>query len=226
LETCRQDSDWMCVTKYMLRVVSILDMCQRGRIISLVKSHALLGNACSTSMEEKVCGGMREVLEIKSQALIPKIAMCWPVVQGLFGKDLCYRDNAELCKVVHMCMKCLPLIATGMRQDFSAWTKYVVGVTPSENWIEECGIIDQHVLGLTRCNQMVFLGTGMLTKNTCEFQIGGLNIAALEANYVKQKQDMMCLAQAATGVAEGVSPSKKKRTVCLNLFFLNLVLNV
>ena len=50
MEKVRIASNWPAVIKHILRIVSILHYAQRGRIISLVKSHALLRNPTFTSV--------------------------------------------------------------------------------------------------------------------------------------------------------------------------------
>ena len=117
MEKVRIVSNWPAVIKHILRIVSILHQAQRGRIISLVKSHALLRNPCLNKFERNVCKRMRRELQLDHKTLMPKITEQWPVVKDLFSTDLCYHKNAELCKVVNMCIIAKPLISDELQMD-------------------------------------------------------------------------------------------------------------
>ena len=189
MELARMRSDWIDVIKYMMRIVSILDQAQRGRIISLVKSHALLGNPVH-EYEEKVCVKMRKVLEVDSKTLMPKIISRWPVVLPLFSQGLCYHKNAELCKVTNMCINCIPLIGDDLKLNFQAFGEHVEPRIPVKEWLIEWGISnDLHILGTSEKSLSVFLEIGMCTQDTCNFGFGNprLSIKLLEENYAKQK---------------------------------------
>jgi len=208
MERKRLGSNWTGVIKYMMRIVSILDKAQRGRIISLVKSQALLMNPCSNELEEKVCKKMMRVLEMDWKVLMPKIARRWPVVGSLFAEGLCYRKNAELCKVINMFFNCLPLIGAELKMDFKAFDEHVQPRPQSENWLTEWGIEnDLHILGVSEKSVAVFLEIGMCTNDTCNFQIGGLMIDVLEKNYVEQKKASMLVA------IEEKQANKRKRNI-------------
>jgi len=190
MERARMRSDWIAVIKYMMRIVSILDQAQRGRIISLVKSHALLGNPVYEH-EEKVCAEMRKVLEVDSKTLMPKIISRWGVVLPLFSEELCYHKNAELCKVTNMCINCIDLIRDDLTLHFEVFGEHVEPRIPIKGWLHEWGISnDLHILGASEKSLSVFLEIGMCTRDTCNFEFGNprLSIKLLEENYAEQKK--------------------------------------
>ena len=194
MEKVRIASNWPAVIKHMLRIVSILHHAQRGRIISLVKSHALLRNPCLNKLEHNVCKRMRRKLELDHKTLMPKITEKWAAVEDLFNTNLCYRNNAELCKVVHMCIIAQPLVGDELRMDFQDFRGYVQPVVPVHDWLTLWGISnDLHILGLNKKSLDVFLDVGMRTDFTCDFRVGGLAIDVLEQNYIAQKKAAMLM---------------------------------
>jgi len=209
MEKVRVVSNWPAVIKHVLRIASILHNAQRGRIISLVKSHALLRNACIDKLEHKVCKRMRKELELDYKTLLPKITEQWPVVEGLFNTTLCYHKNAELRKVVNMCIIAQPLVGDELRMDFTHFLGYVQPAVPVHDWLTLWGISkDLHVLGLSEKSLGVFLDVGMRTDSTCDFHIGGLAIDVLEKNYIVQKKAAMLVI-----MEERKASKEKKRPV-------------
>jgi len=218
MQQARLASEWKKVIKYMLRIVSLVHLTKRGRIISLVKSHALLGNPCiskdidpsKNKREVKACKRMRKVLELDSKTLMPKIIKKWSLVLDLFDKELHYQKNSEFCKVVNMCIISMPLIDHTLKTEYicHAPLDYVKPVVPVSDWLTLYGISnDLHIRGLSEKSLTVFLHTGMKTDDTCDFRIGGLSIDILEKNYAAQKQAAMILVME----QKHANPKKRKK---------------
>ena len=187
LEECRCASDWAGVIKQIIRVMCICEVAQRGRIISLVKCHAILGNECCGETEESVCREMRGELNIEAKNLVPQVYEKFPVVAPLFSKSLCYHRNEELCKVVNMSIRCLPLVTSDLRCKTQNLTQQVTVCAPEDNFVVTYGIKDQHTCGLNMENEKIFLEIGMVTVDTVNLVLGNLDHATLEANYVSYK---------------------------------------
>ena len=191
MEIFRQKSDWNSVIKYMQRAVSILDMCKRGRILSLVKSHATLNMHCVDHREEVVCGEMRKDSEIGCRELVEKLERRWPGIVPLFDTNLCYHKSPELRRMVHMALKCKTLLRATVAEHakFCDMKVLVAATAPKGDWIEDDFINDMHGGDNTRRGWEKFVYHGIKTVDTLQFQIGGLNIPALEINYQKQKEE-------------------------------------
>jgi len=187
IEECRCLSDWSGVMKKIMQAISICEVAQRGRIISLVKCHALLGHKCCGETEEAVCREMRGNLSIEVKDLMLLVNEKLRVVAPLFRKNLCYHRNDELCKVVKMSICCLPLVTRDLRSQSESLTKSVTVCVPEDNFVVTYGIKDQHTCGLSMENEKIFLHVGMVTHDTVKLVLGNLDHATLEANYVAYK---------------------------------------
>jgi len=214
IKTCTQLSQWKQVIGHMQRVVSILHVADRGRVISLVKCYAQLHMPCSAD-EEAVCAVMRQQLEIAWKELLPKVRRTWPAVLPLFAKGLGYRDNAEFCKVAHMCVHCSSIIGQHLVAPFSLFSAYVAGEYPVDNYRVVDHIDDMHTTMRTKASQDVFVYGGCYTEGTSSFVFGGLDIPALQVIYQRKKETDFRAEQAASTAAAVSAAAARARAASL-----------
>jgi len=184
-----RQSDWTAVIRHMQRLFSIMDIADRGRVISLVRCHAQLALKCDNEKERMVCADMLEPLLIKAGPLQNKVWEEWRVVWPLFAPGLGYRDNTEFRKVVNMCIICNNIIPDHLKAPFSSFSLYVPGEQPAENYRKSSCLDDMHAHKKTKKSMDVFVYGGCYTNDTSKFQFAGLDLPAMLVNYQQKKED-------------------------------------
>jgi len=185
---------------------SILDMADRGRVISLVRCHAQLALKCDNEKERMVCANMLEPLLIKAGPLQNKVWEEWRVVWPLFAPELGYRDNKEFRKVVNMCIICNDIIPEHLKAPFSSFSLYVPGEQPAENYRKTSCLDDMHAHKKTKKSMDVFVYGGCYTNDTSSFQFAGLDLPAMLVNYQQKKEDDYQAELDAASIHAGDSP--------------------
>jgi hypothetical protein len=178
----------MDVIKWIHMILSIAHISARGRIISLVKCHAELGNECLDDREKEACRQMLNGVNIGRDSLCQKLANEWQFVRDLFATNLHYAIVKELCKVVNMSLICKDLVHESLKIPFSAVDKLIRIKKLGPDWREEYFVNDQHTTHKTRESMLMFVYGGCLTNVHCKFVFGGLSMAQLEINYQSKKQ--------------------------------------
>ena len=194
---------WDDVVTEIHEIMCVLHQVKRGRVVNVIKSHALLGKTCCGAVELNVCRRFVELAKIDKQEgrtcthLVDRLKVKWGVLVPLFDAGVAlYGESQDLLQIIQESLECLGLI--------TALHKTKVNV--QEDCIVQWSVlrmsslrnkVDYHVL-TSESKDAYDFETYVTTKkiNDVPFSLGGLDIRALEKNWAQHRETQWLEAQA------------------------------
>ena len=194
MEEKRSERKYLDVLGYMHRIMSIIDISDRARLISLVRNHAVYSQECATDEESSICKRMRQEAtagqDISLEFVKQSVKTSMPELNGIFN-DVFYivHKNAEFRRVLNMCCICDSLILKNMRAKLLYVKGMVPAKMPEKNFIVNSGWKDQHTNGVSEKALETWTNIGCCTKTNNPINFGYKTQHEMHLFYTEKKKE-------------------------------------
>lgn len=194
IEVKRAERLYLEVLGYVHRIISIIDISDRARLISLVRNHAVYDQECVTVEEYNICKRMKEEAEagqiISLDFVKQSVKKSMPEFYGIFDDIFkIVHKNKEFRRVLNMCCICDNLIPSHMRAQLSHVEAMVIAKFPEKNFIQDSGWKDQHTNGVSEKAMQTWTNIGCVTRTDQPINFGHKTQFQMHVFYTKMKAE-------------------------------------